>query len=216
MSYSRSFLLLLLAGCLAPSWAQSWSIGGAGGFGVYKDATITNPTGLAKAGFGPRISLSAVLSQDIFNHFGGELRYAFLDGDSELKSGGRQANLDAAAHAVHYDFLAYANGPLARLRPFAALGGGIKYYTGTGHEDPFQPLSDFALLSHANQVEGLISVGGGVKAQVSQHWVVRLDFRDYATPFPNKVIAPAPGATVHGWLHDFVIMAGVDWKFGGP
>jgi len=37
--------------------------------------------------------------------------------------------------------------------------------------------------------------------------------RDYITPFPNKVIAPAPGAKVGGWLQDFVPMFGVSWTF---
>ncbi len=210
MQYWRGLLLLALA--LSSCWAQSWSIGGAAGFGFYKDATITNPSGSADAGFGPRIALSAVASEDILDHFGGEIRYSFLDGDSELKSGGREANMDAAAHALSYEILAYGAGRHARLRPFAAAGGGFKYYTGTGKEDPFQPLSDFAFLTHTNQIEGLVSFGGGVKYSVAEHWIARLDFRDLATPFPGKVIAPAPGAKVHGWLHDFVVMAGIDWK----
>jgi hypothetical protein len=204
--------LLLLALAADGCWAQSWSIGGAGGFSFYRDVTITNPSGSANAGFGPRVALSGVLGEDVLEHFGGEFRYAFLDGDSELKSHGTEANMDAASHALHFDFLAYATGRKARLRPFVAAGGGFKYYTGTGKEDPTQPLSDFAFLTHTNQIEGLVSFGGGVKAPVSDHWLVRLDFRDYATPFPDKVIAPAPGAKLHGWLHDFVVMVGVDWK----
>jgi len=215
MYFSRIFLLVLLMECSPLCWAQSWSVSGEGGFGFYRDATIDNASGSAKAGFGPRTALSGVLSQDLLEHFGGELRYTFRDGDSELKSGGTEANLDAASHAVHYDFLAYASGRRARLRPFVALGGGIKYYTATGHEQTFQPLSDFAFLDHANQVEGLISVGGGVKYSLTEHWRLRFDFRDYLTPFPNKVITPAPGANRHGWLNDFVLMAGLEWKFSG-
>ena len=46
-------------------------------------------------------------------------------------------------------------------------------------------------------------------------WVLRLDFRDYATPFPTKLIAPPKTAAVHGWLQDFVPTVGVDWTFGG-
>jgi len=214
MYFTRNFLLVSLLACSPLCWAQSWSVSGEGGFGFYRDATIDNSTGSAKAGFGPRIALSGALSQDFLEHFGGELRYAFLDGDTELKSGGVESNLDAASHVVHYDFLAYATGRQARLRPFVALGGGIKYYTATGNEQPFQPLTDFAFLDHANQVEGLISVGGGVRYSLTQHWGLKFDFRDYLTPFPNKIITPAPGANQHGWLNDFVFMAGVEWKFG--
>ena len=196
--------------------AQSWSAGVAGGFGFYRDATITNGTDSAKAGFGPRFAVGAVLGENVGQYFGGELRYTFRDGDSELKSGGQKVNMDAAAHALHYDFLLYATPRRSRFRPYAAGGAGIKYYTATGREYVVQPLSNFAFLTHANEVKALISFGGGVKFALGEHWQVRADFRDYATPFPEKLFAPAPGAKIHGWLQDFVPMAGVDWTFGKP
>ena len=209
----RGYLVLVtLAG--GSCFAQSWSIGAAGGFGFYHDATITNAAGSATAGFGPRFALGGVLGEDVSEHFGGELRYTYRDGDSELKFNGREVNLDAASHALHFDFLAYATRRHARLRPFLAGGAGIKRYTGTGTVDPNQPLSSFALLAHADEVKALVSFGGGVKAMLGDHWLVRVDFRDYATPFPANVIVPATGAKVHGWLHDFVPLLGVDWTFG--
>jgi Outer membrane protein beta-barrel domain len=209
----RSLWLLILAAI--PCWGQSWNLGVAGGFGWYHDASIKNAGESASAGFGPRVSASAVLGEDTFNYLGGELRYTFRDGDSELKSAGTEANMDAASHAVHYDFLFYGTPRGSRLRPYAAGGAGIKYYTATGHEDPAQPLSSFAFLTHVNEVEPLISFGAGVKWQFAEHWQMRLDFRDYATPFPEKLFAPAPGSKIHGWLHDFVPLLGVDWTFGG-
>ena len=211
-----SHLRFLLPSILAASccFGQSWSLGGAAGFGFYHDATITNGSGSAQAGFGPRISASAVLGQNIGNYFGGELRYTFRDGDSELKSAGTEVNMDAEAHAVHYDFLVYATPKSSKLRPYAAAGGGIKRYMATGVEYPSQPLSNFALVTHANQVEGLFSAGGGIKYALSEHWQVRVDFRYYLTPFPEKLFVPAPGAKINGWLHDFVPLAGIDWTFG--
>lgn len=208
----RFLVLVALAG--GSCFAQSWSIGAAGGFGFYHDATISNASGSASAGFGPRFAAGAVVGEDVAEYFGGELRYTFRDGDSELRFGGRQANLDAAAHALHFDFLAYATRRHARLRPFLAGGAGIKRYMATGQVDPVQPLRSFALLAHANEVKSLVSFGGGVKALLGDHWLVRVDFRDYATPFPENVIVPAPGAKIHGWLHDFVPLLGVDWTFG--
>src|ERR1700693_941156 len=140
-------VLVTLAG--GSCFAQSWSIGAAGGFGFYHDATITNAAGSATAGFGPRFAVGGVLGEDVSEHFGGELRYTYRDGDSELKFNGREANLDAAAHALHFDFLAYATGRHARVRPFLAGGAGIKRYTATGQADPAQPLTSFAVLAHA-------------------------------------------------------------------
>jgi hypothetical protein len=208
---------LVLATLSAGGWCcfgQSWSVGAAGGFGFYHDATISNSSGSASAGFGPRFGAGAVVGEDVAEHFGGELRYTFRDGDSELRFNGSEANLDAASHALHFDFLAYATGRHARLRPFLAGGAGIKRYTGTGRVDPNQPLSNFALLAHADEVKALLSFGGGVKAVLSDHWLVRVDFRDYATAFPENVIVPAPGTKIHGWLHDIVFLLGVDWTFG--
>jgi hypothetical protein len=216
MRHKMRVCLMLVAMSVSGSlgFAQPWSVGAAAGFGFYRDATISNATGSANAGFGPRFAAGAVVGEDVGEHFGGELRYTFRDGDSELRFNGREANLDAAAHALHFDFLAYATGRRARLRPFLAGGAGIKRYTGTGRVDPSQPLQNFAILAHADEVKALVSFGGGVKALLGDHWLVRLDFRDYATPFPEKVIVPAPGARVHGWLHDFVPLLGVDWTFG--
>ena len=212
MSHFRYLLLSILAAssCLG----QTWSLGGAAGFGFYHDATITNGSGSAQAGFGPRISLSAVLGQNLGDYFGGELRYTYSDGDSELKSGGQEVNMDAEAHAVHYDFLVYATPRNRKLRPYAAVGGGIKYYTATGAENAYQPLSNFAYLTHANEVEGLLSAGGGLKFSINEHWLIRVDFRYYGTPFPDQLFVPAPRAKINGWLHDFVPLAGVDWTFG--
>jgi hypothetical protein len=211
----RGYLALVALAGGSGCYAQSWSVGVAGGFGWYNDAKITNAAGSsASAGFGPRFAAGGVVGEDVAEHFGGELRYTYRDGDSELRFNGREANLDAAAHALHFDFLAYATGRHARLRPFLAGGAGIKRYTGTGRVDPSQPLTSFALLAHADEVKALVSFGGGVKLQLADHWVVRVDFRDYATPFPEHVIVPALGAKVHGWLHDFVPLFGVEWTFG--
>jgi len=50
-----------------------------------------------------------------------------------------------------------------------------------------------------------LSLGGPV--------LLRLEFRDYITPFPREVITPAMGAEIKGWLHDFVPTVGFGFKF---
>src|SRR5215471_7438182 len=123
-------LLLFVAGPYC--FAQDWEVGVAGGYSVYHDTTISNASGQsAQAGFGPRFAAGAVLTENVAQYIGGELRYTFLDGDSEIKSGGQQVNMDAQSQAVHYDFLFYATPRRARIRPFAAAGAGIKRYDGT-------------------------------------------------------------------------------------
>jgi opacity protein-like surface antigen len=197
-------------------FAQDWEVGVAGGYSTYQDTTIKNGSGeSAQAGFGSRFAVGAVLTENVAEHIGGELRYTYLDGDSELGSGGREVNLAARSQAIHYDFLFYATPRRARLRPFAAVGAGIKRYDGTGVVSAAQPLSDFAVLSHGHQVVALLSFGAGLKVSLSDHWVLRLDFRDYATPFPDRLFVQPRSANQGGWLQNFVPMAGVDWTFGG-
>ncbi len=206
-------LIWALSFTALPCIGQSWSLGIAGGGGWYHDVIVKNAAESASAGFEPNVAASAVLTQDTAEYFGGELRYTFRGGDSRLRASSSEANMDAFSHAVHYEFLAYFTPRHSRIRPYAAGGAGIKYYDATGREDPAQPLSNFALLTRSHEVEPLISFGGGIKVALAERWLVRFDVRDYATPFPEKLFAPAPGARIDGWLHDIVALVGVDWVF---
>lgn len=197
-------------------FAQNWAVGVSGGYSAYHDVTINNGAGgSADAGFGSRFAVGAVLTEDMYEHIGGELRYNYLAGDSALRFSGNEVKMDAFSQALHYDFLFYATPRRSRIRPYAAGGAGIKRYDGSGRPYSLQPLSDFAVLTHNHQVEGMISFGGGVKFALGDRWVLRLDFRDYATPLPTKLFAAPKTAAVNGWLQDFVPMVGVDWTFGG-
>ena len=88
----------------------------------------------------------------------------------------------------------------SRIRPFVAVGAGIKVYQGTGAQVVYQPLSNIALLTQAQDLTPLVSGGAGVKFQISPRVQFRAELHDYLTPFPNKVITPAQGAKVGGWL----------------
>lgn len=208
------FTLFLAAGSCC--FAQDWAVGLAGGYGIFNDATIKNAAGTsADAGFSKRFAAGATLAEDMYNHIGGELRYTFGDGSSELSSQGTRANMTAYSNAVNYDFLFYATPRRAKIRPFAAAGAGVKRYDGVGQQIASQPLNSFAVLANTHQVEGMLSFGGGVKISMGDRWVARLEFRDEATPFPNKLFAVPKTATAHGWEQDFVPMVGIDYTFGG-
>lgn len=193
--------------------AQQWSVSAEGGFGVYRNAAIVNPSGTADAGFDNRFALSGAIGEDRYEHIGGELRYTFRDSDLKLSQSGAKVNMDGDASAVHFDLLLHATGRRARIRPFAAVGGGIVLFRATGKEYVSQPFSDFAHLTRTNEVKPLLSVGGGVQYALTARIRVRLDFRDYITPFPEELFAAAPGARIHGWLHDFVPLAGISFAF---
>lgn len=211
---------LALAGivCLAPAHTcrgqdHGWEIGAAGGFGLVQNATIRNSTGSVTAGIDDRFAVSGVAGQDLYEHLSGELRYVLRDDDLVLKAGGAKANMDGESHLVHYDLLFHARGRTARIRPYAAAGAGIRLFRGTGKEDLNQPFRDFAFITKANEVKPLISAGGGVKITLTKRLSVRLDVRDYISPFPEELFVPAAGAKIRGWLHDFVPMAGISLRF---
>src|SRR5262249_32680194 len=104
-------------------------------------------------------------------------------------------------------------GSEATVRPFVSAGGGVKIFRGTGTEQAFQPLSNFALLTKAQDLTGLLSVGAGFKVRIAEHVALRLEVHDYLTPFPNKIITPAANAKVSGWLQDIVPMAGLAFTY---
>jgi len=60
----------------------------------------------------------------------------------------------------------------------------------------------------------VISVGGGIRMALKPNIFLRVEFRDYLTPFPGHVIAAAPGVHISGWVHDFVPLVGISYLFG--
>jgi hypothetical protein len=90
---------------------------------------------------------------------------------------------------------------------------GIKVFRGTGTEQAYQPLSNFALLTKDQDLTPVVSIAAGIKFAVSSHLQFRVELHDYLTPFPKKVIVPAQGANVGGWLQDFVPAAALAYTF---
>src|SRR5689334_13971988 len=209
MMRSLGFLFFSFSSCLA----QTWELGGAAGAGVYRNATVSATPGSANIGFSTQAAAGVVIGENLYRHLGGEFRYTFRGGDLRLQAGGREVRMDGRAHAVHYDLLLHATDREARIRPFAAVGGGIKVYQGIGRESASQALSNFAVLTRTDQVEPLISFGGGVKVAIARHLQIRADFRDYATPTPERLFTPRAGGRIRGWLHDFVPLGGVSFVF---
>ena len=216
---TNKLMLRLLSGSLAPLFllpcllpAQSWEAGGSAGYSIYRDASVTASTVTGRTGFSPGIAFGGLLGNDVSRFVGGEVRYTYQAGDPRVSSGSTKARADGESHALHYDVLIHATRKEAAVRPFVAVGAGVKIFRGTGAEPAFQPLSNLIVLTHTTQVEPLISVGAGLKFKVSRHVRFRLDFRDYATPVPEKLLA-SPSGKAGGWMHGFVFLAGISTVF---
>src|SRR5579871_4976948 len=203
MKHFNTVLFLGLASLAPAAFAQKWEVGVAGGGSFSTTDTFKNPTGNADGGFSAGPAVSAWLGNNTGNFMGGEFRYDYERTDLKLSSGGTTVNFGAHTNAVHYDFLMHFAPTESPVRPFIAAGAGVKLFTGTGTEQSFQPLSNIALLTKTNQVEPVISIGGGVKFSITKSVQMRLEAHDYLSPFPKNVIAPSLNSTVSGWLSDF-------------
>jgi hypothetical protein len=194
-------------------FAQQWEFGGVGGAGFLSNVNIDSPAGSAKAGFGTGGAFGAFFGQSIGAHFAGEVRYEYLQSNLQLSSGGATAHFAGRAHAVHYDLLWHTSRKNSPVQFFAAVGGGMKIFQGTGTEEAYQPLSQFGYFTKTQAVKPMASVGGGIIYRVSPRIFLRTEFRDFITPFPTQLITPAPNAKFGSILNDFVPMLGIDYVF---
>lgn len=209
---SSATAILLFVLCLGAAQAQTWEVGGSAGFGIYRDLSLSSPAASGKIGFEPGFNAGAVFGNDLYRFIGGEVRYTYISDDLRVSSGGTKVTFGGQSHAIHYDVLLHARSKESAVRPFFAVGAGMKFYRGTGAEQVYQPLGNLAVLTHTSQPEALISVGGGVKYRLSPRALIRVDFRDYLTPVPDELFA-TPAPKVSGWFHDFVVMVGVSTTF---
>jgi hypothetical protein len=209
----RDKLILAAALLSVPALAENYEFGVHGGASIYQTKQISNARGSADAGFSPGWVAGFTLGQNMYSHVSGEVRYGYLRNAMKLTSGGTAAKFGGESHAIHYDFLIHTRDMSSRIRPYVAVGGGVKIYRGTGAEQAFQPLSTIAVLTKTQEPQAMGSFGGGVKVKMSNKTWFRFDVHDYLTPFPKEVITPVTGTKVSGWLNNIVTTAGITFTF---
>ncbi|HYZ86506.1 MAG TPA: outer membrane beta-barrel protein [Bryobacteraceae bacterium] len=195
---------LLLLSAVLPAAAQKYEFGIGGGGSFYTSQQVKNPRGNADAGFNSGAAITAHFGHNTYRLIGGEIRYNYLRNDSRLEGTGGTATMGGEAHVIHYDILVHTASNENRVRPYFSFGGGVKLWRGTGAERVTQANSSTALLTKTSEHLGLISFGAGVKYRVTPKMALRVDIRDYLTPFPREIIEPNVGSNVSGWLHNIV------------
>ncbi|MGD0774624.1 MAG: hypothetical protein ABSC05_17565 [Candidatus Solibacter sp.] len=206
----RSILVLTAAG--AASFAQQWEFGGAGGGGFLNSVPVTGGIGSATAGFQTGAAVGGYVGFSQYQHIGGELRYGYLQSNLSLKSGGNEATFSGVSHVVHYDLILKTTRNNGKVQLFAAAGGGMKVFRGTGTEAAYQPLNQFGYFTKTQALKPMASVGGGVKFALTKRVFLRTEFRDYITAFPKEIITPPSGVKYGTLLHDFVPMVGLGYQ----
>jgi opacity protein-like surface antigen len=207
----RAFGALLFLFAL-PAAAQ-WELGGTIGYGFYRNGSIIAPGGKAEAGIRNRFTAGAIIGEDLYEYLSGEVRYLYQDGDPYISSGSTRTNIQGQSHSGSYNMLFHLKPRESRIRPYGAVGIGAKYFVTTGPVPERQPLERIGVLNPNDHLRFLVTAGGGVKYNVRPHIRLRVEFLDYITPFPNKVIAPAPSGTARGILHQFSPSIGISGVF---
>jgi hypothetical protein len=202
--------IVLLTAASAATMAQQWEFGGTGGGGFLSNVNVAGSAiGSATAGFQTGAAFGGYVGFNQYKHIGGELHYGYLQSNLSLTSGGSSASFSGVAHVVHYDLIFKTTRNQGKMQLFAAVGGGMKYFRGTGTEAAYQPLSQFGYLTKTTAIKPMASVGAGVKWALTKKVFLRTEFRDYITAFPTALITPAPGMKYGKLLHDFVPMVGI-------
>ena len=203
---------LALIGLLAAgvACAQEWEVGAIGGFGYAPHLTVSKGSTSAETGLASGPVVGVFAGDDMYKFWSGELRYLYRFDDLKLSSGSVKApNFGAHTHIITADFLGHFRPTGSTFRPFIAFGGGAKFMVGSGIESAGQPLGSYAAFTATHELLPVADIGGGVKIDLHKNLRLRVEMRDYISPAPNKVITPAPGASLGGVLNDFQGMVGL-------
>jgi hypothetical protein len=193
-------------------FGQQWEYGAGAGGSFLPMLSVSSPAGSASAGFQPGFAAAAFVGQRYSEHISGEVRYTYFGNAMKLSSGSQNTTFSANAHAIYYDVLLKTRERESRAQYYAVVGGGMKIYRGTGTEQAYQPLSQFAYLTKTQKVEPMASIGAGVKFRLGPHMAMRAEIRDFMTPFPKALVTPAPGAKIGSFLHDIVPMVSISYE----
>ncbi|MGA2040943.1 MAG: outer membrane beta-barrel protein [Bryobacteraceae bacterium] len=213
----KTFLLLAFGLC---AYAQQWEVGGIGGVGFLDTVHVNTATaGSGNAGFSTGAVAGAFIGSYLNAHWSGEIRYEFFDSSLKLSGDGSSATFSGVAHAVHYDLIYHFNRKHSPVQFFVALGGGMKIFDGTGAPNAYQPLQQFGYFTQTHQIEPMLSAGGGISYKLGDHLYFRTEIRDFVSPFPKNVIAPAVAqpsgqqASFGKVLQNLVPMVGIEYLF---
>lgn len=203
---------MICAGLLAApaALAQEWEAGALGGYAFSPEVTVRSDAGSVSTGFKKGPAFGFFAGSNEHRYLGGEISYLYRGADIKLNGAGSEASFGAQTHFVDFRFLVHFAETSARLRPFVAVGGGVAVYSGAGAESAAQPLNNIVALTHTRDTKPMLSAAAGFKYRFGDHVGARVEFRDLVTPFPDQVIAPVPGASAGGWLHNFVPLFGIE------
>ena len=205
--------LVVLVIAFPAAFGQQWEAGVFAGGAFLNRVSLQGAPVAVSAGFRAGPVAGASLSHNLYPRLAGEIRYGFEHTDARLSSGGSTSAFSGQAHVLDYDLVIHARPRNHPLRPYLSAGAGIKIFRGTGSEVAYRPLMQYGYLTRAREWKPMLVFGGGVKFRLRGRLLARIEIRDQLTRFPQKIIAPAPGITIQGWLQDVVPTVGLAWIY---
>jgi hypothetical protein len=198
---------------VSAAFAQQFEIGGLVGYGFYNNVSASSSTGTVQAGFTNQIVGGAVLCEDLYEHFSGEVRYLYQDGHPFVSGPGFRAERAGHSQTLTYDMLFHVFDRDHRVRPFVAAGVGGKYFGRADVASPVVAAPQVAVLVNAGQWKVVGDFGLGVKFRLQRHVIFRAEIRDYISPFPSRQIALVGNGVIHGVLNDVTPLVGLSYSF---
>jgi opacity protein-like surface antigen len=186
------FLLLMTAGA---ALAQVLEVGGGAGAnrisnGVLSTDNTVSPPSVIQVNNGWRFGFRMTINTQ--SHFGHEAGYNYVRTNWDLDG----TTYGTAAHQGFYDFLVYATPEGQKVRPFVAGGAQFTNFIIPGG----------SVSQGGGKMKFGLNYGGGVKVKVTDKWLMRVDFRQYASPKPDFGLSATPP---QGWLRMNEISLGV-------
>jgi hypothetical protein len=208
IAFTALFLLALAVSC----FGQKWEFGGMGGAGFLSNVNVTSPSGSATAGFQTGGAFGGFVGENLYPHWSGEFQYLYLQNDLHINSSGTNATFTGNAQVMHYDILYHTNRKGSKMQAYVAVGGGVKIYRGTGTPEAYQANYQFGYMTNTQELKPMGDVGVGLRFELRPRVFMRTEIRDYITPFPEQIIAPAPGAKFGSILHDVVPTVSISYE----
>ena len=188
----RSILGLLFVASALTAFAQMGEVSLSLGSSMLRNKSLGSIGGVdvpSKSNF--HLALRMTLNNS--RYFGHEFGYAY----NRASFNASGTNYSMPIHQGFYDFLVYATKEGSKIRPFAAGGA---------HFSTFVPPGG-SILQGSGLTKFGYNYGAGIKAKVSDSFLIRVDLRDYTTGKPDFGISPS------GLLHQLVISAGLGFTF---
>ena len=133
----RCLTVLLPLPCLLLS--QHWEVGADGGYGAFRDVSVSAGTATGTTGFSSGYTFGALLGSQFNRLAGGEIRYTYQADDLRVSLGSTEVKAKARSQALHYDVLIHATSMDSPVRPvprrrrrcqvLSGHGGGTRFST---------------------------------------------------------------------------------------